>query len=77
MDFHGFHGSVSFSRMTPNFTENVTAVKSRIRSVPTHCYKSLQIRNKLTHFPEMDRILWLLLSWTAYSITPVFNFFKI
>jgi len=34
MDFHGFHGRVSFSRTTPNFTENVTAVKSQIRLVP-------------------------------------------
>jgi len=32
---HGFHGNRRFSRKKANFTENVTAVKSRIKLVPT------------------------------------------
>jgi len=33
MEFHQFHGYGRFSRKKANFTENVTAVKSRIRLV--------------------------------------------
>jgi len=36
MKNHGFHGNQSFSRKEVNFTENVTAVKSRIKLVPTY-----------------------------------------
>jgi len=39
MDFtknHGFHGNRHFSRTKTNFTENVTAVKSWIKLVPSH-----------------------------------------
>ena len=34
-DFTKFHGNGHFSRKKANFTENVTAVKSLIRLVPT------------------------------------------
>jgi len=33
---HGIHGNGRFSRKTVNFTENVTAVKSWIRLVPSN-----------------------------------------
>ena len=52
MDFHAFHGKVSFSRMMPNFTENVTAVKSRIRLVPTN----VSLRQQYTqHEKQQDQ----------------------
>jgi len=38
---HGFHGNRRFSRKKANFTENVTAVKSWIKLVPTN-YTTVQ-----------------------------------
>jgi len=40
---HGFHGNKFFSRKKANFTENVTAVKSWIRLVPSHSIRHARI----------------------------------
>jgi len=61
MKNHGFHGNQHFSRKEVNFTENVTAMKSWIKLVPTLCARLANFHQRSTslnvlHLSSYNRI---------------------
>jgi len=63
---HGLHGNGRFSRKTANFTENVTAVKSWIRLVPTHEHELQDMSTRIFSVPLSDCRRPLVLCCTVY-----------
>jgi len=59
MKNHGFHGNRRFSRKKANFTENVKAVKSWIKLVPSDHYQLLHTAPDVCKGDEWgDCFLW-------------------